>query len=185
MARYLTGRGLNTVPPVLAGHPALPYADNGQFQGCYPAMVAPVIGPDGRLQSCLRTYVADVLVRKKMMPPADSIRGATVRLFEPSDILGIAEGIETAIAANELFGIPTWAVLSTSGMEAFQPPAAVRQVKIYADNDRNFAGQKAAYVLAQRLGRDVAVEVATSSKPDTDWLDVLNDRVAGDVARIA
>ena len=91
--------------------------------------------------------------------------------------MGIAEGIETAIAAHELFGLSTWATISSSIMESFVPPAGVRRLTIFADHDANFAGQLAAYTLAHRLHRldpGLAVEVNVPPEPDTDWLDVLN-----------
>ena len=157
------------------------YMDDGRYVGKYPAMLAPIVGPDGDLKSVHRTYVGDVPSRKKMMPVAGTIRGAAVRLFEIADTLGIAEGIETAIAAHQMFGIPTWAVLSTAGMESFNPPDGLQRLIILADNDTNFAGQKAAYALAHRLaveaGEGASVEVRTPPIPG-DWLDVLNERRA-------
>jgi hypothetical protein len=48
------------------------------------------------------------------MPAVESVRGGAVRLFQPTDRLGIAEGIETAIATHELFGLPTWATISST-----------------------------------------------------------------------
>lgn len=177
VANYLLRRSLPVVPPVLLGHPALPYLDDGRYVGRYPAMLAPIIGPDGDLLSVHRTYLGDVPTRKKIMPPAVPIHGAAVRLFDPTDTLGIAEGVETAVAAHELFQIPTWAVLSTSGMESFQPPATVKRLVIFGDNDANFAGQKAAHALANSLSSndDLALEIQIPLTPDTDWLDVLNE----------
>ena len=178
--RYLAHRGLSTFPPVLRGHPRLTYAESDRFIGRFPAMVAPVVGPDGGLQSVHRTYLGDVPTRKKLMTPVETVQGAAARLFDHQDVLGIAEGIETAIAAHELFGLPTWAVISTAGMEAFRPPEGVLQLVIFGDHDRNFAGQKAAFNLAHRLYRDLKleIEVKIPPAPDTDWLDVLNDRRA-------
>jgi len=62
-------------------------------------------------------------------------------------------------------------------MESFEPPAGIKRVHVFGDNDPNFAGQKAAFVLAHRLVRDledVEVEVSIPSAPGVDWLDVLN-----------
>ena len=89
--------------------------------------------------------------------------------------MGVAEGIETAIATTELFEMPTWATLGTSGIESFEPPASIKHLHIFGDNDRNFAGQKAAYVLAHRLALALDLEVSVPPEPDTDWLDVLNE----------
>ena len=109
------------------------------------------------------------------MPPVDTIRRSAVRLFAVVDAMGVAEGIETAIACTELFEIPTWAAISANGMETFMPPPGIRRVHVFGDNDPNFTGQKAAYILAHRLARDLEVEVSIPPDPGTDWLDVLKE----------
>jgi putative DNA primase/helicase len=158
---------------VLRGHHRLAYLEDGRFVGHYPAMLAPVVGPDGELRSVHRTYLGTVPgKRKKLLSPVGA--GAAVRLFEPTDQLGIAEGIETAIAAHELFGVPTWATISASIMEGFDPPAGVRRLVIFGDNDSKFGGQKSAYTLAHRLHRELAIEVKIPTERGADWLDVLN-----------
>jgi putative DNA primase/helicase len=169
--RYLEGRGLSIFPAVLQGIRSLAYVENDRFLGNFPAMVAPVVGPDGKLRSVHRTYLDDVPKRKKLLSPVGA--GAAIRLFEHTDELGIAEGIETAIAAHELFGVPTCAAISTAIMESFEPPASVHRLIIFGDHDANFAGQKAAYTLAHRLHRDLTIEVKIPDGPGTDWLDVL------------
>jgi putative DNA primase/helicase len=166
---YLEGRGLHIVPAILRGHRRLAYLDDGRFMGLFPAMVAPVIGPDDSLQSVHRTYLADLPTRKKLMPAVATVSGAAVRLFDPTTELGIAEGIETAIAAHELFGVPVWAAISAGGVETFVPPETVRKLRIYTDHD--LAGIKAAGILAGRL--KIEVEIAIPPTPGTDWLDVL------------
>jgi putative DNA primase/helicase len=169
----LRARGLGTFPAVLRGISRLAYLNGDQYVGHFPAMVAPVVGPDGKLRSVHRTYVGDVPTRKKLLSSVGG--GAAIRLFEPTDALGIAEGIETAIAAHELFGLPTWATISTAIMETFEPPQGVKHLVIFGDNDSNFAGQKAAYTLAHRLSRDtdLIINVRIPAQPGTDWLDVL------------
>jgi putative DNA primase/helicase len=74
-----------------------------------------------------------------------------------------------------LFGIPTWAVLSTYGIESFEPPAEVNTLIIFADNDTNGAGQRAADALAARLSSRITIKVEMPEAPDTDWNDVLRE----------
>lgn len=169
---YLSERGLKVVPPVLMGHPSLPYRP----EGSYPAMVAPVTGPDGSLQSLHRTYLGDVPEKKKLTPCVETIKGGAVRLFEVKERMGVAEGIETAIACSEIFKIRTWAALSANNLAAFQPPEGIKRLLIFADHDTNFVGQKAAYDLAHRLAKDIPdISVKIPLLPG-DWLDVLNER---------
>ena len=107
-------------------------------------------------------------------------KGSAVRLSPlgtADDVLGVAEGIETALSASALFGIPVWAVLNTSMMRTFQPPAGIREVAIFADNDASFAGQNAAYALGAALkpnGFDVTIHVPEIS--GQDWNDVLRSQ---------
>jgi len=173
VAEYLRGRGLSIVPTVLRGHPSLPYYQDGKCVGRYPAMLAPLKRADGRLCGVHRTYLADVAPRRKLTKAGETMKGGAVRLCEHAGVLGVAEGIETAIAAHELFRLPVWAAVSANGMESFEPPLGVVKVVILADHDRNFTGHKAAYVLANRLAvSGIGVDVKIPPQPG-DWNDVL------------
>jgi len=153
--------------------------------GCYesdskteiPAMVARIQNREGRPVSLHRTYL-NGYGKKKVMTPTEPIVGAAIRLFQPGGqfedgVVGIAEGIETACSATQLNGIATWAVISTSIMVGFEPPDGIRRVVIFGDNDQNYAGQKAAYVLANKLYfAGFLVEVEIPSVAGDDWNDV-------------
>lgn len=182
VAGYLKKRGLSVVPSILKGHPSLQFFDeNHRPAGRFPAVVCPVLGPDGNLQSAHRIYLSDTIPKgqsKKLMAPVETVKGGAARLFPHNGTLGIGEGVETCIAASELFGVPVWAGITAGGVEWFVPPAGVKRLIVFSDNDENFAGQKAAYALANRLsvsrGRTIErIEVKVPPRPDTDWLDVL------------
>jgi putative DNA primase/helicase len=178
---YLRGRGFKVMPENIYFHPVLAYHEKGKKIVKYAAIVAPILASDGHFLTYHCTYLLDgkkapVNAPRKIMPSKTGVAGGAVRLAKHKGIIGIAEGIETALAASEMFCIPTWAVLNTSLMEAFVPPEDVNHVKIFADNDARFAGQKAAYVAANRLSikYKISAEVMIPEITGEDWLDVKN-----------
>lgn len=174
-SRYLENRGLSTAPGLLF-HRAFPYFDEGRELGRYPAMVAPM-KRQGRVVGHHVTYLrggakAGVPAPRKVLA-AGSTQGACVELYPKAERMGVAEGIETAIAAAALFRMPVWACLNTSLLKQWDAPEGVREVTIYADHDENFAGHAAAYGLAHRLAKiGIAVSVHMPPEPG-DWNDVL------------
>lgn len=182
--RYLFGRGLATIPETLRFHPACWESETKKDQ---PAMLAIVTLPDGTASTMHRTYLSasggklqGVDSPKKMMPGIKKSTGGAIRIFPAvAGVIGVAEGIETAISCYELHGLPTWATVCASMMAAFEPPAGIKKVYIFGDNDshKTYAGQAAAYTLAKRLleTNKIACEVLIPDGPG-DWLDVLNER---------
>jgi len=177
---YLANRGIAASSAVLRGHPACDYFDDDhRFVGRFPAVVAPIVAPNGMLICAHRIYLSDVDPRKKNMEVAGTLNGAAVRLHDIDDEMGIGEGIETCLAAHQLFGVPVWAALTAHGIETFEPPTGLQRLQIFGDNDANFTGQRAAFVLAHRLARTIEVLVNIPAESGTDWNDVLHQQVRG------
>lgn len=147
-----------------------------------PAMAAIFQDPSGEAVGVLRTYLdsdgdgkADVAEPKKCKAiRKGATMGAAIRLHEAGDVLGVAEGIETAEAVFEATGVPTWATCAANRLEKVVVPEGVAEVQIWADNDSGGAGQVAAGKLAKRLvGEGIRVKVLLPPEVDKDWLDVL------------
>ncbi len=164
VAEYLNRRGL-WVPPGLGAVKDLDYYDDeGKLVGQFTAMVGRVVDNDGSAVTFHRTYIesgkkALVPKPKKSMPVAREAGSWVIRLFREGETLGIAEGIETAIAACQLFKVPVWAATNDNWMTKFVPPAGVKKLVIFGDNDASFAGQAAAYALAKKLAQRVEITV--------------------------
>lgn len=176
VGRYLNIRcGLSEFPSSLRHAPSLRYFGSPDS---YPAMLAKLTGPDGVPCNIHRTYLmedgrkAPVDAPRRMMPGSIS-KGSAVRLADAGLVLGIAEGIETALSASQLFGVPTWAALNAELMRSWLPPIGVEKVVIFGDNDANFTGQAAAYDLAKRLAASgICSEIKIPEQIGHDWNDV-------------
>lgn len=177
--QYLNRRtGIEVVAGDIRFHPALRYVgDDGELVGTFPAMLALMRYPDGNAASIHRTYLtpdgrkADVPKPKKIMA-GKPLNSSSVRLGPVGRSLGIAEGIETALAASRRFSVPVWAATNATLLADWVPPAGVERVLIAGDNDASYTGQAAAFALAKRLARDgFAVEIQIPETEGKDWAD--------------
>lgn len=172
---YLNSRiDIDVIPGDLRFHPALSHSDGGR----HPAMLALMRYPNGEAASIHRTYLTEdgrkaaVSEVKKFMA-GKPLPTASIRLGTAGLSVGIAEGIETALAASRWFMEPVWAASNATLLEAWVPPAGVRRVLIAGDNDKSFTGQASAFVLARRLVRDgFEVEVRIPEHQGADWADI-------------
>jgi putative DNA primase/helicase len=154
-------------------HPAAPVPGGSQS----PAMLAMVRDcKTGNPVSIHRTFLtlagakADMPNPRALMP-GELPESISVRLAEAGEVLGIAEGIETALAAQVKFGVPCHAAINAGFLAKWQPPEGVRRVIVFGDCDQTYTGQAAAYTLAHRLSRKLQVEVRIPGQFGTDWAD--------------
>ena len=177
--RYLYYRGIdrNKIPNTLRYSEKVWEPETKQEQR---AMLAVFTSSEGKAITMHRTYLNEHASKlniespKKILPPLEKMSGGAVRLYEHNEgILGIAEGIETAVAIHNHKNIPVWAALSAVLMEAWEPPKNAGIIRVFSDNDENFTGQKAAYNLANRLAvkENRRVEVYVPEKVGEDFLD--------------
>ena len=171
---YLQGRGLTVQPINVRYAPEYGYYEAGKCVGKYPVMIARVQDAAGKRVSFHVTYLADVPQRKKILPPDGTITGCGIYLGPAAEHMIIGEGIETTLAGMQMHGLPGIAAISAGGMERLALPEIVKDVKILADADENFTGQKAAYTLANKLAMaGISIEVLVPAKLGTDFADMI------------
>lgn len=98
--------------------------------------------------------------------------GAAVRFGAATDVLGLAEGWETAWSAHILLGIPVWASLGADRLPLVTVPERVKHLILLPDNDR--AGHLAVPLAEQALaieGRHIETQWPWYCL--NDWNDVL------------
>jgi putative DNA primase/helicase len=152
---YLWSRSLPTtlIPPSLRGADRI---YNSETKKWLPAMVAAIQDQDGKVTAVQRIWIKEKLEIVDGKPPPKGTRAdldlpkktlgpigaGAVRIGRAGHTLGIAEGIETALAARKLYSLPVWASLGAWRMGKLWIPDTVERIIIFADNGE--AGIKAA-----------------------------------------
>lgn len=147
-----------------------------------PAMLAMVHDAQGKAATIHRTYIGHKrkanIERPRQYMPGPFPKGGAVRLcpLDEGDEMGIAEGIETAIAAHLLFRIPVWSALNAQNLGEWKPPKGINKVHIFGDNDLTYTGQRYAFTLAHKLATDTQknfeVIPCVPNFEGEDWLDI-------------
>jgi putative DNA primase/helicase len=191
---YLNARAIKEVP--YGARIVLPIAfhDSGRIAHD-PGMVLSVRDKNGVLQGIHTIWLNGNLTAKREAEPQRQsyglIQGNFIALFkfEPEhapDTLLIAEGVETALAASQLTGIPAIAACGKGFFKDLDPPPCANYV-ILVDNDEDGGSRKLAGLLAQRLV-GCTVRIAMPDKPEGgkngyDWNDALVD-AGGDESKL-
>jgi hypothetical protein len=166
---YLASRGL-TLPPCedLLFNDSLTHWETKSGK---PAMVARMRFPDGTPTGGIhRIYLKDDgsgYIAKMMLGPTGKNDGI-LQIAQPSagGVLGIAEGIETALACTRLFRVPCWAALSTGRMRYLgrwfheARPSHIKRLIVFADigpDGESSAAELAAW--ARAAGIEVEVRL--------------------------
>jgi DNA primase len=132
---YLYSRYLpETIPPTIREHPALFCPDRGTR---LPALVAAFQSSAGRVTAVQRIWLEPRFEvdatggdpkgsRLKDVPKMSKgvIGDGAIRLGRVASVLGLAEGLETALACSKLFRLPAWAL---GGVSRLGYPAHLTQ----------------------------------------------------------
>lgn len=169
---YLRFRGIRIAPPA-----SLRFCE--VLRHCQghsgPALVAAIQNSERIITAVQRIWLAPDGQGKAACDPAKKTLGpmtdGAVRLARAGHTLGLAEGIETALSAMQLYSLPVWAVLGASRMDAAALPEDVRNVVIFADHGE--AGEKAAIKAQTRYskeGRDVSIVLPEHGQDFNDMI---------------
>ena len=172
---YLEGRGILAASSALRFHPRTPLGPKGRTR-FLPAMIA-AVSLDGGPIAIHRTFLStEACTKAGFDKPKRALGGlgeAAVRLFAPvSGKLGLAEGIESAMSAYALTGIPVWATLGNERFGLVSVPESVTELHLFVDHDAGgeLAGSRGLAAYA-RDGR--TIHIRKPSSRDTDWNDEL------------
>lgn len=170
--RYLAARGLPGVGGALRFHPAVP---DGPFPltRFRPALLA-AVRDEHSLLAVHRTFLTpgiDPVPRADGRRALGSLGHGAVRLEPAGAILGLAEGIETALSVGVLFGIPCWAVLGAARFGRIAIPSDVSTLMLFLDQDP--AGRAAETRARTAYGKRFTVIARYPAIEGQDWNDIL------------
>jgi putative DNA primase/helicase len=166
---YLRGRGITVeIPSSIRCGTKLHL---GRYE--LPTMVVAVQRSDGAIvsvQSTLLTATGKKASAAVSRVTVGALGSGAVRLAAVGEVLGIAEGVESALSAMQLAGVPCWACLGAARMQRVAFPVRVTELHIFADNDEagRAAAERTAHVNRYR-------RIVLRFPPDgfKDWNDVL------------
>ena len=172
-ARYLAGRGIEAAPAELRYHPRTPHGRR-PLTRFRPAMLAAVRDETG-LVAVHRTFLdrrrCDLAAFAEPRCALGPLGRGSVRLGGTATVLGLAEGIETALSASILFGIPCWAALGTERFRLVALPPAVEELRLFLDHDAG--GRRAEQLAREAFGGGLRIEAHYPPRTGDDWNDVL------------
>ena len=189
---YLWSRCVNIghLPPTLRAVPDLYCSETRRS---LPAMIAAIQDSHNHITAIQQIWVLDKYLvdggngspkgsraplktaKKTLGPMGDG----AVRLARPGATLGIAEGIETALSAQQLYSLPVWAALGAARLGRIGLPDCVKRVIVFADAGP--AGEQAADRARDTYeNQGLAVEIIYPPEPAEDFNAYLRARTLGD-----
>lgn len=144
---YLNNRGIFQMPA--GGLKWSPSETHWETDKTWPCLYAIASNEYGEAIQRHLTFIwegqkAQIEPNKKMLGLQEWSGSIAVKLFPIQSTLGIAEGIETALSAHQLYKLPVWSTLNSVLMTKFKAPPGVTNLMIFADSDDNLTGLAAA-----------------------------------------
>ena len=184
---YLYSRGLTAgrAQAALRGHYSVWCSESRRHR---PAVLAAVQDSSGEICAVQRIWVEprceadgsglppkgarsrDLAAGKKTL---GKLRDGAVRLFNSARSMGLAEGVETALAAAEIFCVPVWAAAGGARMGAVWLPGECLRLTIFGDNGSAGRELAARAVETHRARGGITVSAEFPPEHWGDWNDAL------------
>lgn len=141
---YLNSRGIFSIPPKgvrYSGNTGMmSLVTDDRFMPCY--WHETILKGSSKTNRLLKS-----LQDKNHLEYCGSV---AIRMYPLASTLGIAEGVESALSARQIYQCSVWSVVNTSFMRRFKAPKGVEHLIIFADNDKSGAGHAAAFECAHK-----------------------------------
>ena len=168
-AAYLAKRGIDIhhLPPTLR---AVSELYHREAKRSYPALIGAIQDLAGQITAVQRIFVSDG--KKAPVSPAKKTLGpmgtGAIRLGRAGRSLGIAEGIETGLSAQQRYHLPVWISCGAWRMGSIAVPVEVERIVLFSDNGRE--GRRAADKAAETFDAQ-GLDVEFLPPPDAfdDW----------------
>jgi len=180
--RYLASRGITLLPQHSVRFSQREYSTS--VKSDLPAMYCVASNYKNRIKYKHCTFIledkkANIEAPKQMGTIKEYSGAVAVKLFGYGTILGIAEGIETALSTTQMYRIPTWSTMNSAFMKRFLAPEGVEVLYIFADNDKNGTGLAAAFECGRsnilKANSIKEVVIVWPLKDESDFNDILLD----------
>jgi hypothetical protein len=186
--KYLNKRGVGFIESdLLRFVPESSYYNKDKkFVGKYPSLVSRISNNAGDFIGLHQIYLDE----DGNKAPVDSPKkihgkwgGGHILFGHPAKKIAVTEGVETAISIFKGTNLPTFSCICAIGLKNFIPPVGVREIHIFADNDKRYKGQSVAFSLATELtkkGYKVYVHIPNrlefnwTEDKSLDFLDIYN-----------
>lgn len=174
---YLKARGIRVpTPDALRFMPSLRHHTGSSW----PCMLGAITDARGAVLAVQRTWLARDGRGKAPVEPAKMTLGpmddGAVRLGTPLSSIGLAEGIETALSARQMYSLPVWAVLGGARFKAVTLPDTAETVHIFADRgDGGWRYANDAAAQFEQQGRHVEI-ILPPSRTAKDFNEELQAR---------
>ena len=174
--RYLRARGITAPLPPTLRFARLKHSADDRIK---PAVVCAIQDGRNKVTAVQRIFLRSDGMSKTDVEPKKPTLGpmgdGAVRMGPSRRVLGLAEGPETALAAQQIFSLPVWCACGAGRMKRVLIPSIVHAVHIFADAGE--PGVKAAIEAAEEFEHR-GLETIIQAPKEGDWNDALKTEAA-------